>query len=523
MENTDKSRKTPPPKPDLRFDWYPRYDHKTLNQLAETIVDEVERIDQKSDRGAAESTRRTKRLLIARHLISALYTAHTNSGCVSMPLRASSYASKGDKPGRVHYSYDYTKAVYDQLRRNGFIEVVTEPHDKQHTRIAAGGSLRTAFDTLGFIWMKQDVMPDTKSVQLRDVERDEDGRPKRSGRNRDTKKFDLHVPNTAEVQKYRDNLRFINGELSKHCIHLDLSDEHMKQLKAEMTASDGAATATSEDTPPIQNVQLRRIFARGSMQKGGRFYGAWWQQIPERHRPHIRIDGYRTVEVDYSGIAIRIISALSGAPLPRNVDPYDIGLPGWTGSDDPRRKTVKKTVNALINDEDGEFRIGDEVEAELGIDEQSFRHLLKKTHPKVYERLADGIGLEAQYIDSQIAEAVILEMLKEGIVVLPIHDSFRVRAGYQQWVTKVMEAAFCDLTGAEISVEADIIKDDHHFGLTPPEHDDRTEDEKMTEAAVDTETLRSRLLVKKISRMETYYRHWARWRVHNDCLFSSSP
>ena len=41
-----------------------------------------------------------------------------------------------------------------------------------------------------------------------------------------------------------------------------------------------------------------------------------------------------------------------------------------------------------------------------------------------------GIGLKAQFIDSQIAEEVLLAMMYQDIPVLPIHDSFIVRTGY---------------------------------------------------------------------------------------------
>ena len=84
----------------------------------------------------------------------------------------------------------------------------------------------------------------------------------------------------------------------------------------------------------------------------------------------------------------------------------------------------------------------------------------------MYERLADGIGLESQFVDSQIAESVMLKMFQDGITCLPIHDSFLVPSGYHQILSTVMKDTFREITGAEISVDLDIVRTDQHFGKT---------------------------------------------------------
>ena len=95
--------------------------------------------------------------------------------------------------------------------------------------------------------------------------------------------------------------------------------------------------------------------------------------------------------------------------------------------------------------------------------------MFQKTHPVVYERLADGIGLESQFVDSQIAESVMLKMFRDGIVCLPIHDSFLVPSGYHQVLSSVMKDTFREITGAEISVDLDIVKTDQLYGLKKDE------------------------------------------------------
>ena len=94
----------------------------------------------------------------------------------------------------------------------------------------------------------------------------------------------------------------------------------------------------------FSRVQLRRIFSRGSLEKGGRFYGGWWQSIPSLYRPHIRINGKKTTEMDFSSMALRIVYAMEGMDVSKDEDLYDIGLPNWEVQRDPRRKPIKKII-----------------------------------------------------------------------------------------------------------------------------------------------------------------------------------
>ena len=148
--------------------------------------------------------------------------------------------------------------------------------------------------------------------------------------------------------------------------------------------------------------------------------------------------------------------------------PLRYWLTNWQGSNDKRRKPLKKIINALINDEDGDYKLFG-TKGFYGVTPRELRKLFQKTHPVVYERLADGIGLESQFVDSQIAESVMLKMLKDGIVCLPIHDSFLVPSGHHQILSSVMKDTFREITGAEISVDLDIVKTDQLYGLKKDE------------------------------------------------------
>ena len=250
------------------------------------------------------------------------------------------------------------------------------------------------------------------------------------------------------------------------------------------------------------------------MTLGGRFYRGWWQSIPGKHRPHIRIDGKKTIEVDYSGMSLSIIYALNNVPFQAEDDPYDIGLKEWTGKSDIRRKPLKRIVNALINDQDGVYRISKSELRLFGETEDSFMDKLLTKHPVLKDRLGSSIGLETQFIDSQIAEAVMIELLKEDIVVLPIHDSFIVPAGYQQYLETAMSHFFKLRLGADIKVEAEVVKINDHFGW---DNDDVVQAHKddPNVRIVNAASVRNKALNYHQQLTNNYLSYWESW-MHTD-------
>ena len=56
-------------------------------------------------------------------------------------------------------------------------------------------------------------------------------------------------------------------------------------------------------------------------------------------------------------------------------------------------------------------------------------------------------------------------MMLEDVLVLPIHDSFIVRAGYANWLHEEMKNAFQRVTNAGIGVSIEGIKGNSHFQM----------------------------------------------------------
>lgn len=233
-------------------------------------------------------------------------------------------------------------------------------------------------------------------------------------------KPDIEYEDTAETHAMRANLQRINNELSDFRISLQNPD------------------GTLEDLPPFR---LRRIFSRSSFELGGRFYGAHWIEMPREQRPYLLLDGEETVELDFSSMHPRMIYQSERKPLPADTDPY--AVPGWTGEE--RRGWVKTAFQQLLNAEPGMklYKPRKVVSDELA--KGGWRKLLRDTsraHSEIAGWFWSGRGLELQRIDSDIAEAIILSMLNQGICCLPIHDSFIVPRSHEHHLRQAMQKGY---------------------------------------------------------------------------------
>ena len=117
-----------------------------------------------------------------------------------------------------------------------------------------------------------------------------------------------------EVNKYNDLLRrsFIDiGSLEEPFItnqYWNNRENKWKEFKVRINH---------------HNKFVRRVFYRGSWHLGGRLHGGFWQQLSGEDRKNIRINDFRTVELDFSGLHINLAYALEGLD-PIQEDPYTV-------------------------------------------------------------------------------------------------------------------------------------------------------------------------------------------------------
>ncbi len=510
----------------LRFDWYPILDAKFIDDLAAEVMTTI-LAARKSTRGSSKATteeRNQQQLEITKHLLSALYCAYSTITIKKSPTRISVIkktdgfsTNKTKYPTRIHYSFRYFNNVFNALDQLNWITIDEGRQGLGYTRIHAKNRLKSTFKTIGLIWSKQQPKPLEDLIIVRDRVAKTPKKPPHPKAPKKYKKVTLATPDTFEAALMSNSLYSYNEFLTKHCLALEATDNELYEIAKAMS---GNKTSKQDDEEDIvanldfSRVQLRRIFSRGELNKHGRFYNGWWQSVPSIYRQHITIDGYKTSEVDYSNMSLRIVYALKGIERDVDDDLYDIGLDNWVGQDDPRRKLIKVFVNALMNDETGNYKLKKADLRTLGLTHKELLALVLKTHEPIADQLTAGIGMKATLLDSQIAELVIKTMQTDDIVVLPIHDSFIVRTGYQGWLEVVMEAAFRARTGGTVSTDADGPRLSKHFGLTKEQLE--VEEQKLTrdpaEGIVSGNSLDLETLFKETT-MKKYLSYWELWRA----------
>jgi hypothetical protein len=480
------------PMNDQRFDWPPLLEAPFIKELVHQMFPEVG--PKRSGLNVEEAFEKHKE--IASVIISSLYQAYSSPGfpnTVSIPMKNNTY--KLNHQTKIPFSRARTKEVKARLSELDWISIIDAVTQEKYTRIEAKGCLKDKFDEIGLVWFPQRPLQPERSVIMRDVKRYGNGRIMRKPKTKQSEKSWVSLEQTKDVLKMQENLYQINTFLSKQCITLDLNDEQLYKLQDEVRGKD-----KGKELLDLRRIQLVRIFSRGSLEKGGRFYRGWWQGIPSMHRPHIRINGKKTIEVDYSGMHLRMLYALCKVDFPYDKDPYDIGLEDWVGKEDSRRKVIKKAFNAILNDEEGNYKLKAEDEKVLGLSNDEFHQKLKDTHPKIYEEIQSDIGLKLQKIDSDIAEEVLLQLTSLSIPCLPVHDSFIVSASNELLLIDLLKNAFRKHLGVDIKVDVDVVKSRESFGI--PNESIRTIDPQ--EVIYSGGEVWKKVVVRDISLMDNY-------------------
>lgn len=183
--------------------------------------------------------------------------------------------------------------------------------------------------------------------------------------------------------------------------------------------------------PELFRTDLYRVFNNGTFNDGGRLYGGWWIDAPKSLRPKITINGQPTTELDFSGCAIRMLYHERG--IEYLDDPYRLDeIAAYEARKGLRtahfREAVKATTQALINDRSGgepeRISLPNGLSFWPDFTRKQVRQMIEAKHTPIADAFGTGIGLRLQRKDSDLALAIIINLMKQGIVALPIHDSF---------------------------------------------------------------------------------------------------
>ncbi len=171
---------------------------------------------------------------------------------------------------------------------------------------------------------------------------------------------------------------------------------------------------------------LHRVFNNRSFKQGGRFTGASHINIPRHMRGFIQINGEPTVELDYDAFHVRMLYHLRGLDIIE--DPYDL-IEGPEDRD-IKKKALLTAINAptdtlaikAIRKDLNLAGIKNVDKTDIGL--MDLLRRTKQAHPLIADDIGTGKGIFLQNIDSNIADAILTNLMEKNIPALPVHDSF---------------------------------------------------------------------------------------------------
>lgn len=246
-------------------------------------------------------------------------------------------------------------------------------------------------------------------------------------------------------------LETFNGFLDQQDIALALS------FAEQARVADRLNYKRDLDLPQYQALDMSRRhlfrqFNNGTFSDGGRLYGGWWISIPKDLRPRLTINGQPTVELDYSGCAIRMLYHLRGLECPD--DPYRldaiVALEARKGYRDGHfREAIKALTQARINgtdrDSDMMCDLPDGLTFAPHLTREQVTRMIEAKHEAIADDFGSGAGIRLQRLDSDLVLSIITGLMEEGIVALPVHDSLIVAAIHKDRLFQEMNDRYKDI------------------------------------------------------------------------------
>ena len=406
------------------------------SQLEELIKETVKRIETKEGRSRSRTADEQLRFEHAtRVLIVDLWKAVRSTPIRECSInKRSGWYSENPRYRDPLLTYTQMIAVFDGLLRIGFIEITKLGHfdrvtyQGNTTRFVARDELLERLQELEghpAISIKPDFNAET--IILRDKV---DGR-----------KVLQEYEDTPATERHRANLKKINSCLLKHWCDLEVQDTELAKLEARI------ANHPTKEPIDFSQRTLVRIFSNGSFKQGGRFYRGWWQNVPSEYRKYITIDEKRTAEFDFSQLNPHLLYH-SNYKMLGSDDAYDRVLDG------EHRKIVKQAFNAMVQASTPLKSCPEEIDMSgLEMSWAELRDRIIKAHKPIADHFFKGVGNHLQFMDSNIAERIMLHFAGMDAPALPIHDSFILHHAYGESgeVEEAMRRAFYEEVGNHIS------------------------------------------------------------------------
>ena len=379
--------------------------------------------------------RQRKALTVMGMLMANLYTCYLhwqNLGSVHGHIPWLSYSRNKQKYTIAQrykpadFAYDIViKKTIDPLIQASLIHEVPGYH---HSASGAGRQGRLGFQGLELISVFSDVYTDFQSTGKVAVEL---------------------LPGVETVI-----LKDCDGRLSDY--HDTDETVEMRKLLAEFNSFHSSQSITVNGKR-LQNMKMYRVFNHDNWTKGGRIYCPP-QNLPKAIRAEIQINGSPVVELDYSGLHMNMAYAmLTGSTC--NGYPYDYSSYGLDLKIyKPLMKVAtliafncatKRQAMGAVNDKIRKLGI----ELPAGMKGKQIVEMIQDKHRDISVLFCSGCGLDLQYADSQLTITILAQCRKDGVVAIPIHDSYIVPEKHRVYLQNLMVKVFKDKYGCGIIVD----------------------------------------------------------------------
>ena len=352
-------------------------------------------------------------------LLDAVIEAHGKGRAISYSRRKGHYTGQQRYQGTA-YSYSTVPRAVDELAALGLLD---NAKVAPFTSPGRQSTLRASPNLVGTVDLPPVSFCPPELVLLKD-----DG------------KHLVDYRDTERTDRMRRELAAINEALGSVNITLDGMTPDGPFLHFPPGAGKAAGSVAN-----VAKTTVYRVF-NVSWCRGGRHYGPWAQSIPKEYRPALLMDGQPIAEPDYKELHPTLLYALEGKRL--DGEAYDVD--GWP------RKLVKVVFNVVINAKD-KTAAHRKVALKIG-GKGSFQQAaqliaaIEDRHQAIARHFYSGVGLKLQYRDSCMASQVMRRLRGQGVVAVPVHDSFIVPATAEGILLEAMDEALKAATNGLISM-----------------------------------------------------------------------
>lgn len=308
---------------------------------------------------------------------------------------------KGTRYRKLFLKYDLTLGVLNDLVSLGYVEMKKGFYDRVKkrgyvTRIRATDQL---LEALSNFTVKEIVRnPEAPEEELI-IRKDADGKL-------------IDYVDDRFTNEDRESLRGFNNVFREADINTDAVELRHKHDPTAIT--------------------MKRVFNGDG---GGRFYGGFWQNMPKEDRLKLLLEDTAVCELDYGALHPTIAYAFNGIPVTE--DPYTI--------DGCERNEVKRAFLVLFNCRDRRQAIHTIRSFGIKNVEQLLDRIEQKHEPIKAYFYNPGFGMTLQNTDAWLAERVLKRLTEDGVVCLPIHDSFIVSEQHKERLREAMDECFYEV------------------------------------------------------------------------------